>query len=221
MCFVWISEQTAIISLYCINWLVCITDTECLLRGTDWVFTYNVCVLYWSDNKQRLFPCTALTGWVFSRVGKIAKKLLLVSSCPSVCPHVTTRLALDRFSWNLMFEYFSKISWESSSLITIWQGWRALYMETYYIYDITWNTTGCPLPKLLLLILLLLYWCLDRTSIKENWIIINITVIIHPSPPPTVSPSDMFWSHYYPTQQRQQWRQWVTTVRQTELSLSS
>ena len=26
MCFVWISEQTAIIFLYSINWLVCITD---------------------------------------------------------------------------------------------------------------------------------------------------------------------------------------------------
>jgi hypothetical protein len=29
-CFVWISEQTAIISLYSINWLVFITDTECV-----------------------------------------------------------------------------------------------------------------------------------------------------------------------------------------------
>jgi len=41
MCCVWISEQTAIISLYSINRLVCITETECLLRGTDWVFIYN------------------------------------------------------------------------------------------------------------------------------------------------------------------------------------
>ena len=38
MCFVWIWEQTAIISLYSINWLVFITETECLLRGTDWIF---------------------------------------------------------------------------------------------------------------------------------------------------------------------------------------
>ena len=30
MCFVWISEQTAIISLYSINWLVFITQTECV-----------------------------------------------------------------------------------------------------------------------------------------------------------------------------------------------
>ena len=30
VCFVWIWEQTAIISLYSINWLVCITETECV-----------------------------------------------------------------------------------------------------------------------------------------------------------------------------------------------
>jgi hypothetical protein len=30
MCFVWLWEQTAIISLYNINWLVCITETECV-----------------------------------------------------------------------------------------------------------------------------------------------------------------------------------------------
>jgi hypothetical protein len=30
MCFVWISEQTAIISLYSINWLVFVAETECV-----------------------------------------------------------------------------------------------------------------------------------------------------------------------------------------------
>ena len=38
MCFVWISEQTAIISLYNINCLFFITELVCLLRGTDCVF---------------------------------------------------------------------------------------------------------------------------------------------------------------------------------------
>ena len=39
MCFVWIWEQTAIISLCNVNWLVCITETVCvcLLGGTGWV----------------------------------------------------------------------------------------------------------------------------------------------------------------------------------------
>ena len=40
-CSGWIWEQTAIISLYSINWLVCITDGECLLRGTDRIFIYT------------------------------------------------------------------------------------------------------------------------------------------------------------------------------------
>jgi hypothetical protein len=34
------------------------------MRGTDWVFIYfRLCVLYRSQNKQRLFPYTALTGF--------------------------------------------------------------------------------------------------------------------------------------------------------------
>jgi len=33
MCFVWIWEQTAVISLYSINWLVFITETQCAYRA--------------------------------------------------------------------------------------------------------------------------------------------------------------------------------------------
>jgi hypothetical protein len=40
MCFVWISEQTAIISLYSIDWFYN-TDGVCLLRGTDWILKIN------------------------------------------------------------------------------------------------------------------------------------------------------------------------------------
>ena len=38
MSFVWISQQTAIISLYSIILSVFKTEAECLLRGTNWVF---------------------------------------------------------------------------------------------------------------------------------------------------------------------------------------
>ena len=38
MCFAWILEQTAIISLYSINLSGFKTEAECLLRGTKWVF---------------------------------------------------------------------------------------------------------------------------------------------------------------------------------------
>jgi len=72
MCFVCISEQTAIISLHSINWLVFITETECvycavrtgsiytILRSAHTVY---LCVLCGSENKQPLFPYTALNDW--------------------------------------------------------------------------------------------------------------------------------------------------------------
>jgi hypothetical protein len=72
--FVRISEQTAIVSLYSINWLVFITETECvycavrtgslniILRSAH---TVCLCVLCGSQNKQRLFLYTALTDWFF------------------------------------------------------------------------------------------------------------------------------------------------------------
>ena len=72
MCFVWIWEQTAIISLYSINWLVFVTETECVycavLTGSLYIIlrsahTVYLCVLCGYENKQRLFPYTALTDW--------------------------------------------------------------------------------------------------------------------------------------------------------------
>jgi hypothetical protein len=47
MCFVWIWEQTAIISLYFINWLVFITETECVyctVRSAHSDFMCFVCI---------------------------------------------------------------------------------------------------------------------------------------------------------------------------------
>jgi len=41
MCFVWIRKQTAFISLYNINWLVFITDTECV-HCAVWTGSFNI-----------------------------------------------------------------------------------------------------------------------------------------------------------------------------------
>jgi hypothetical protein len=71
---------------------------------------------------------------VFRRVRKIAKSDCylrhVLSVCPSVRPHGTTRLRLDGFSWNFIFEDFSKICLENSSFIKIGQELRVLYMKT-------------------------------------------------------------------------------------------
>ena len=48
MCFVWISEQTAIISLYSINWLVFITQTECVYCAVRTECLYTIQVIFWS-----------------------------------------------------------------------------------------------------------------------------------------------------------------------------
>ena len=48
-CFVWIWEQTAIISLYSINWLVCITETEsvyCAVRTGSLYITQVMCFVW-------------------------------------------------------------------------------------------------------------------------------------------------------------------------------
>jgi len=57
---------------------------------------------------------------IFRCVSKIAKSdYYLRLICPSVHPDRTTQLSLDGFSSNLIFEYFSKIFHENSSLIKI------------------------------------------------------------------------------------------------------
>jgi len=48
-CFVWISQQTATISLYNINWLVCITETECVycaVRTGSLNVTWVICFIW-------------------------------------------------------------------------------------------------------------------------------------------------------------------------------
>ena len=45
MCFVWIWEQTAIISLDNFNWLVCITETESVYWAVRTGYLYTIHVL--------------------------------------------------------------------------------------------------------------------------------------------------------------------------------
>ena len=56
MCFVWIWEQTAIISLYNINWLVFINEKVCLLRGTGWESELYIVTALWRQAMPRLRP---------------------------------------------------------------------------------------------------------------------------------------------------------------------
>ena len=46
MCFVWVSEETAIISLYDINWLVFITETQCVYCAVRTGYLYIIQVSF-------------------------------------------------------------------------------------------------------------------------------------------------------------------------------
>jgi hypothetical protein len=93
---VWISEQTAIVFLHSINWLVFITKTDCVycavrtgslcvngplvtacttrISSHTFYVLSTECVLCGSDNKQRLIPYTASTDWFCSRGGGAKKR---------------------------------------------------------------------------------------------------------------------------------------------------
>ena len=63
MCFVWISEQTAIISRYSINWLVFITETECVYCAVraKWLHIIH-CPPMLSTHFRLLFAYTRTNG---------------------------------------------------------------------------------------------------------------------------------------------------------------
>ena len=70
--------------------------------------------LYVSQKKLPILCLTGITLPLFTRFHKIAKsdhhlRHVCLSVCPSVrrsiCPHRTTRLPLDGFSYNLILEY--------------------------------------------------------------------------------------------------------------------
>ena len=80
MCFVWISEQTAIISLYSINWLVSITETECVYcavrTGSFITIKVTVSFQHWS-----VLTFVALTRRTNGRtLGTVWKAVLFRSS---------------------------------------------------------------------------------------------------------------------------------------------
>ena len=98
-----------------------------LLTWTKWRAPTNV-------SKWRMGFNSAFKGLTtLTRLHKIAKRnYLLRHVCRSACTSVrslgTTRLPLNGFSRNLIFEYFSKICQETSTFITIGQEYRVLYM---------------------------------------------------------------------------------------------
>ena len=72
------------------------------------------------ENLTQILPFVAY--WKRLRTGfciTLVRKATVASSYLSVCPQGTTRLLVDGFSWNFIFECFSKICPEKSNFIKI------------------------------------------------------------------------------------------------------
>ena len=116
MCFVWIWEQTAIISLYSIDWLVFITETECVycaVRSTFYVQPTQCIYVFCVDLRTNSNYFTGHT-WQYDACALHARYLklqththnmyyLLLSHYTNGCtkqPNVTLHLHLLSFRYN-------------------------------------------------------------------------------------------------------------------------
>jgi hypothetical protein len=83
----------------------------------------------------------------FEKFRKVTICIRLV--CPSVRPHTTTRLPLDMFLLNFIFQCFKKRCWENSSFIKIGQEdqytriiiSRSFLLRMKNVSDKSWNET--------------------------------------------------------------------------------
>ena len=100
------------------NW-----DGVCLLRGTFYILrsahTVYLCVLCGSQNKQRLFHCTALTGWFLELRRSVFTARYVLHS--TFCPHSV----FTCFVW----------MWEQTAIISLYNiYWLIFITETGCVY---------------------------------------------------------------------------------------
>jgi hypothetical protein len=95
MCFVWISEQTAIISLYNINWLVCITQTECVYCAVRTVF---MCFVWISEQTAIISLYTKVYVLLYPTLPDF-KNNIAFWKIPRLRPFVLPVRAACRWRW--------------------------------------------------------------------------------------------------------------------------
>jgi hypothetical protein len=128
-CFPSRKQQTKVCTRWKIHFYICLTYACMRWGGGGGVLFCHfslgspVVNLYTTRlNIQTLYRRPICTQCIFGAFAKF-RKATIASSCPSVCvrPHRTTRLQLDGFGWNLIFEIFSKTCRENSNFIKIRQ----------------------------------------------------------------------------------------------------
>ena len=104
MCFVWIWEQTAIISLYSINWLVCITETwsvYCTVR-TGSLYIIQVMCFVWIWEQTAIISLYSI-NW-------------LACITETECVYCAVRAGSLRLRWwipEVWLKYLSMVLWRN------------------------------------------------------------------------------------------------------------
>jgi hypothetical protein len=132
MCFVWISEQTAIISLYSVNWLVFVTETECVYcavrtecskysRLKGWLTVFCLCDRF---SKIRIPPLTR--SGVYKFLGRVSVAVWL-EALPPYQPGVSGEykirvcclFAVGKFSLGILKHVLDKLHFTAVSILGI------------------------------------------------------------------------------------------------------
>ena len=135
MCFVWIWEQTAIISLYSINWLICIKETECVycaVRTEHFTFSNST---FCPHSVFMYFV------WIWEQTAIISLNNInwLVCITESECVYCAVRpehltFSNSTFCPHTVFMCFVWI-WEQTAIISVYSiNWPVCITERKFVY---------------------------------------------------------------------------------------
>ena len=145
MCFVWIWEQTAIISLYSINWLVFITETECVYCAvrTGSLYTASLTVSNSTFCPHSVFMCFV---WIWEQTAIISLYNInwLVFITETECVYCAVRtgslytasltVSNSTFCPHSVFMCFVWI-WEQTAVISLYSiNWLVFITATECVY---------------------------------------------------------------------------------------
>ena len=119
-----------------VNWLFFITETECLLRGTDWVFIYNSTFC-----PQSVFMCFV---WIWEQTAIISLYSInwLVFITETECVYCAVRTGHLNVIWVICFIWI----WEQTAIISLYSiNWLVCITETECVYCAV--RTECPIKQ--------------------------------------------------------------------------
>jgi len=150
VCFVWIWEKAAVVSLYGIDWFnrnltfyipVVTICTASLTFNNSTFCPHSVFMCFvWLWEQTAIISLYSINWLVYRLVRKIAESdyylcHICLFVCQSVFPHGPIRLPQNGFSWCLIFEFFQKSLERISSLKSAnnneYFTWRIVYIFDY------------------------------------------------------------------------------------------